>query len=116
MGHIHKKVHIPKKRFKKKKIIFVYKPNKVVLLISSKLNLFLQNQIESARVVISKKTKRSSKLYNQLSSKIPTTKKSRGSRMGKGQGKFNNFVYIMRPGQIIFKLYGISTKLCLNAI
>lgn len=110
------KLHINKKRHKKNKLILQYKPSRVLRLVNKQLGVFVQNQIESARINLTKQVKRSSKLYTTALTKVPTTKKSRGSRMGKGQGKFNKYIYIIKPGQVIFKLYGFSERLCFLAM
>lgn len=109
------KIHISKKRYKKKKINFNYYISNITSLINKKLAILLDKQVEAYRRVISKKTQRNIKLHNQFFFKLPVLKKSRGSRMGKGQGKFTHFVYILKPGQVIFKLFGLSIDNYLNA-
>lgn len=78
-------------------------------------NFITKNQIESARKVISKHTKRNCKVWIKLNKAIPTTKKSISARMGKGIGKVNKYIYIIKKGMIVFELF-YTTLLSKNLI
>ena len=110
------KIHQKKKRLKKIKIICSFIPQHEVCLINREFNIFIDKQIESARRIVSKKTLRISKLYIQLLSKIPATKKSKSSRMGKGKGKFDKFYFKLKPGHIIFKLFSSTRLISMDAL
>jgi len=63
-----------------------------------------KNQVESTRKVINKYLKRNCKIWIKLNKSIPTTKKAISSRMGKGIGKINNYIFIVKKGMIICEL------------
>lgn len=74
-----------------------------------------KNQIESTRKVINKYTKRNCKVWIKLNKPRPITKKSISVRMGKGIGKLNKYIYIIKKGMVIFELL-YSTLLSRNVI
>lgn len=74
-----------------------------------------KNQIESTRKVINKYLKGNCKIWIKLNNSIPTTKKTISSRMGKGIGKINNYIYIVKKGMVIFELL-YSTLISKNLI
>lgn len=63
------------------------------------------SQIEAARRCITRITKRNCKLWIRIKCNIPLTKKSIGSRMGKGCGAFHIFVHNLKKGTIIFEVF-----------
>lgn len=70
-----------------------------------KMGKISKNQVESARKVIVKHTKRNCKIWIRLDSSIPLTKKSISSRMGKGIGKFYKSIFLVKKGAIIFEVF-----------
>jgi large subunit ribosomal protein L16 len=73
-------------------------------------------QLESARRIIIKIVGKKIKLDIRICAFMPVTKKSQGSRMGKGKGKFNYWVSIIKPGQLIFELSGSKFSLAKQAL
>lgn len=81
------------------------------------------NQIESARVSITRKIKKNGKLWIRIFPDKPFSKKPAETRMGSGKGGHEGFVAVVRPGRIMFEvedpseevikdaLYGASNKL-----
>lgn len=69
------------------------------------------NQIESARQIISKKTKRKSKIWIKIFTYLPITSKPIGIRMGKGKGKIACWGAKISTGTIIFELSGQNKTL-----
>jgi large subunit ribosomal protein L16 len=63
------------------------------------------NQIESARKYISRSTKRNCKLLIRIKNNIPISKKSIGSRMGKGKGIITEYVCNLKKGTVIFEIF-----------
>lgn len=69
---------------------------------------FTARQIEAARKTITHHTKRIGKLWIRVFPDKPTTKKGPGSKMGSGKGDIDQYVAVVRPGQMLFELGGVS--------
>lgn len=72
-------------------------------------------QIEAARVAITRKVKKSGKLYIRIFPDKPITKKPAETRMGKGKGGNEGFVAVIKPGRVIFELEGVSEEIAREA-
>jgi len=105
-----------KKRLKTKKIISTYVPKFSTQLILKQKGLFVEKQIEAARRIISKKTNRVSKAYMQYYSTSSLTKKPKGSRMGKGKGKFDKYIFKYKPGAVLLLLNCVTKGLSISAL
>ena len=64
-------------------------------------------QIEAARVVISRYTKRGGKIVIRIFPHLAKTKKAAGTRMGSGKGSPEDWVAVVREGAIMFEVKGI---------
>ena len=64
-------------------------------------------QIESARKVLSRYTKRGGKTWITIFPHKPITKKAQEVPMGGGKGSPEFFVFIVKPGRIMFEMDGI---------
>lgn len=69
------------------------------------------NQLETARRIISKITKRSGKIVMKITFEHALTKKTLLSRMGKGTGSIHSWITYIKEGKIILELLGISEQL-----
>ena len=65
-------------------------------------------QIEAARVVVSRYTKRGGKIYIRIFPHLAKTKKAAGTRMGSGKGSPEDWVAVVRQGCIMFEMSGIA--------
>jgi large subunit ribosomal protein L16 len=74
------------------------------------------NQIEAARIAITRHVKREGKLWIRLFPDKPMTKKPAEVRMGKGKGAPEFWVAVCRPGKIIFELDGVDLNLAKEAL
>jgi large subunit ribosomal protein L16 len=74
------------------------------------------NQIEAARVAITRHVKREGKLWIRLFPDKPITKKPAEVRMGKGKGTPEYWVAVCKPGRIIFELDGVNEHLAKKAL
>lgn len=74
------------------------------------------NQIESARVAITRYLKREGKLWIRIFPDKPITKKPAEVRMGKGKGSPEYWVAVSKPGRILFELEGVSEQLAKEAM
>ena len=65
-------------------------------------------QIETARRVISRATKRIGKVFIRVFFNLPITKKPLLSRMGKGCGVIKSWIAIVKKGTVVIEVDGIS--------
>lgn len=73
-------------------------------------------QIEAARRVLSRYTKRSGKIWIRVFPDKPVTSKSGEVPMGKGKGAVDHFVCVIKPGTIIFEMEGIPEQMAVEAL
>jgi large subunit ribosomal protein L16 len=66
------------------------------------------NQLEAARVAITRHVKRVGKLWIRVFPDKPISKKPLETRMGKGKGAPEMWVAVVRPGLILFELEGVT--------
>lgn len=66
------------------------------------------NQIESARVALTKFIKKGGKLWVRIFPDKPVTKKPAETRMGKGKGDPQFWVAVVKPGRVMFELEGVT--------
>ena len=72
-------------------------------------------QIEAARVTISRHLKRKGKLWIRVFPHKPVTKKPAEVRMGQGKGPVEYYVATIKPGAVLFELAGISVSIAKEA-
>lgn len=63
-------------------------------------------QIEAARIAMTRKMKRTGKVWIRIFPDKPITKKPAETRMGKGKGAPEYWVAVVRPGRILFEIGG----------
>lgn len=73
-------------------------------------------QIEAARIAITRRIKRSGKLWIRVFPDYPFTKKPAETRMGKGKGNPEGWVAIVKPGEVLFELAGVDETLSKEAL
>ena len=72
-------------------------------------------QIEAARVTISRHLKRKGKLWIRVFPHKPVTKKAAETRMGQGKGPVEYYVAVIKPGAVLFELAGVSLTIAREA-
>ena len=72
--------------------------------------MITSNQIESARIAMTRHVKRGGKVWIKLFPDKPITKKPAETRMGAGKGSPEYWVAVVKPGRIIFELGGVSEE------
>ncbi|CAL4323383.1 50S ribosomal protein L16 [Buchnera aphidicola] len=72
-------------------------------------------QIESARRNISRYIKKLGKLWIRIFPDKPITQKPLEVRMGKGKGNVEYWVFLVKPGKILYEIDGISEELSREA-
>ena len=68
----------------------------------------ISNQIEAARVALTRHMKRTGKVWTRIFSNIPVSKKPTEVRMGKGKGATEFWVCRVKPGRILFEVDGVT--------
>lgn len=66
------------------------------------------NQIESARIAITRHAKRGCKVWIRIFPDKPITKKPAETRMGKGKGSPEYWVAVVKPGRILYEMSGVT--------
>ena len=68
------------------------------------------NQIEAARVAMTRYTKRGGKVWIKIFPDKPVTAKPAETRMGSGKGAPEYWVAVVKPGRVLFEIAGVSTE------
>ena len=74
------------------------------------------NQIEAARVAMTRYIKRGGKVWIKIFPDKPITKKPAEVRMGKGKGAPDHWAAVLKPGMILFEIGGVDLKLAHEAL
>lgn len=74
------------------------------------------NQIEAARVAMTRYIKRGGKVWIKIFPDKPVTKKPAETRMGSGKGSPEYWVAVVKPGRVLFEVAGVSEELCREAL
>ena len=74
------------------------------------------NQIESARICMSRYTKRGGKVWIDIFPDKPITKQPIGKRMGCGKGDIEFWAAVVKPGRVLFEMGGISEEVAKKAM
>jgi large subunit ribosomal protein L16 len=73
-------------------------------------------QIESARIAITRHAKRGCKVWIRVFPDKPITKKPAETRMGKGKGAPEYWVAVVKPGRILYEMSGVTEALAKEAM
>lgn len=73
-------------------------------------------QIESARIAISRKTKRGGNIWIKIFPDKSLTRKPAEVRMGKGKGSPDSWVAVVKPGRVMFEVGGVEKELAKEAL
>lgn len=73
-------------------------------------------QIESARIAMTRFIKRGGKVWIRIFPDKPVTEKPAETRMGKGKGSPEYWVAVVKPGRVMFELAGVSEEIAREAI
>lgn len=74
------------------------------------------NQIEAARVAMTRYIKRGGKVWIKIFPDKPITKKPAETRMGKGKGAPEYWVAVVKPGRVMFEIEGVSEEVAREAL
>lgn len=73
-------------------------------------------QIEAARIVLSRFTKRSGKVWIRIFPQLAKTKKPAEVRMGSGKGSPESWVAVVKPGRVMFEIGGVGDEMAKEAL
>ncbi len=74
------------------------------------------NQIEAARVAMTRYIKRGGKVWIKIFPDKPVTQKPAGVRMGSGKGATEYWVAVVKPGRVMFEIAGVSEATAREAL
>ena len=74
------------------------------------------NQIEAARIAMTRYIKRGGQVWIKIFPDKPITEKPAETRMGSGKGSPEYWVAVVKPGRIMFEIGGVSEELAREAM
>ena len=74
------------------------------------------NQIEAARVAMTRYTKRGGQVWIKIFPDKPLTQKPAETRMGSGKGSPEYWVAVVKPGRVMFEIAGVSEETAREAL
>ena len=74
------------------------------------------NQIEAARIAMTRYTKRGGQVWIKIFPDKPVTKKPAETRMGSGKGSPEYWVAVVKPGRVMFEIAGVSEEVAREAL
>ena len=85
-------------------------------LVSMEPGWITSNQIEAARIAMTRYTKRGGKVWIDIFPHKPVTKKPAETRMGSGKGAVEYWVAVVKPGRVMFELSGVADEVAREAL
>ena len=74
------------------------------------------NQIEAARIAMTRHIKRGGKVWIKIFPDKPVTAKPAETRMGSGKGTLEYWVAVVKPGRVMFEISGVSEDVAKEAL
>ena len=74
------------------------------------------NQIEAARIAMTRYIKRGGKVWIDIFPDKPITEKPAETRMGSGKGSPEYWVAVVKPGRVMFEIAGVDMELAREAM
>ena len=74
------------------------------------------NQIEAARIAMTRYTKRGGQVWIKIFPDKPVTEKPAETRMGSGKGSPEYWVSVVKPGRVMFEIAGVSEEIAREAL
>ena len=73
-------------------------------------------QIEAARIALTRYTKRGGQVWIKIFPDKPVTEKPAETRMGSGKGSPEYWVAVVKPGRVLFEIAGVSEEVAREAL
>ena len=74
------------------------------------------NQIEAARIAMTRYIRRGGKVWIKIFPDKPITEKPAETRMGSGKGSVDHWVAVVKPGRVLFEMNGVSEEIAREAM
>jgi len=74
------------------------------------------NQIEAARIAMTRYTKRGGQVWIKIFPDKPVTEKPAETRMGSGKGSPEYWVAVVKPGRVLFEIGGVDEEVAREAL
>ena len=74
------------------------------------------NQIEAARIAMTRYTKRGGQVWIKIFPDKPVTQKPAETRMGSGKGSPEYWVAVVKPGRVLFEIAGVGEDVAREAL
>lgn len=74
------------------------------------------NQIEAARIAMTRYVKRNGKVWIKIFPDKPVTAKPAETRMGSGKGSLEYWVAVVKPGRVLFEIAGVPEETAREAL
>ena len=85
-------------------------------LVATEAKWVRSNQIEAARVALTRYIKRGGQVWIKVFPDKPVTKKPAETRMGSGKGNPEFWVAVVKPGRVLFEIAGVSEEAAREAM
>lgn len=85
-------------------------------LVATEAKWVRSNQIEAARVALTRYIKRGGQVWIKIFPDKPITEKPAGTRMGSGKGSPEKWVAVVKPGRVMFEIGGVSEETAKEAM
>ena len=79
-------------------------------------NYITARQIEAARIVLARYTKRSGQIWIRIFPQMAKTKKPAEVRMGSGKGSPESWVAVVKQNRVMFEIGGVSEEIAREAL
>ena len=85
-------------------------------LVATEAKWVRSNQIEAARVALTRYIKRGGQVWIKVCPDKPVTGKPLGVRMGSGKGSVEYWVAVVKPGRVMFEISGVPEEVAREAL
>ncbi len=85
-------------------------------LVASEPGWITSNQIEAARIAMTRYMKRGGKVWIKIFPHKPVTEKPAETRMGSGKGSPEYWVAVVKPGRVMFEISGVSEEVARESL
>ena len=85
-------------------------------LVATEPSWITNNQIEAARIAMTRYIKRGGKVWIKIFPDKPITEKPAETRMGSGKGSPEYWVAVVKPGRVMFEMDGVAEDVAREAM
>ena len=85
-------------------------------LVATEPSWITSQQIEAARIAMTRYTKRGGQVWIKIFPDKPITEKPAETRMGSGKGSPEYWVAVVKPGRVMFEIAGVSEEVAREAL